>query len=132
MKNENEAEATSTADLIQLAVRDSLEVKSRKRDDLLPDDLPAKHRPEALKLKKLRALHEAFDKKTAEGLNWRKIAKLAALDLKAFSDEIFLAARTGQKGFFLDLGKCLLGRIKSGYDKRDVHGFTPWITAETT
>jgi len=67
----------------------------------------------------LMRIDDAYYKKIADGLDWRKIAKLAANDLEAYSNVIILAAQTGQKRFFIDLGKCLSGDIKSGYDKLD-------------
>jgi len=107
MKEENEAEAASDADLFRLALG-SLEAKSRRVDDLPTE------------LKKLIAVRDAHNKNKAGLLNWRKLAKLAAHDLKAFTEEILLAAQTCQTRFFIDLGKCLSGQMKSGYDKLDV------------
>ncbi|HSS15464.1 MAG TPA: hypothetical protein VLQ29_00600 [Candidatus Dormibacteraeota bacterium] len=48
-------------------------------------------------------LEDAFKSKEAEALDWHRIARLAAEDLKAYGEEIRLAAETGQKQFFIDL-----------------------------
>jgi hypothetical protein len=99
--------AASDAALMRLAL-DSLRPNSEKLDDL-----PSK-------LRKVRAITVAHQKKKSEGLNWRKIAKLAVHDLRAYRAEILLAAASEQKLFFIDLGKCLSNDMKSGYDKLDV------------
>jgi len=107
MKTNTEASAASDAELIRLAF-DSLQPKSDAFGDA-----PAE-------LKKLAAITDAHLRKKSERLNWRQIAKLAAFDLKAYKAEIFLPAATREKRFFIDLGKCLSGEIKSGFDKLDV------------
>jgi hypothetical protein len=96
MKRNQKARVASDAELMRL-VCDSIQPKSQQRDDL----------------------KDAFQRKEAEALDWRRIAKLAGDDLKAYEEEIRLAAATGQRQFFIDLGKCLSRDMKSGYDKLD-------------
>jgi hypothetical protein len=105
----------SDAELMRL-VYDSIKPKSEQRDKQRDD------------------LQDAYQRKEAEALDWRRIAKLAANDLKAYEEEIRLAAATGQRRFFIDLGKCLLRDMKSGYDKLDadiaaILSHNPSITA---
>jgi len=76
--------------------------------------------PKPTKLKKSLVALDVFLNKKADRMNWRTIAKLAALDLKSYRDDIHLAAATAQKQFFVDLGKCLSQEMKSGYDKLDL------------
>jgi hypothetical protein len=55
------------------------------------------------------------------GNNWLSIAKLAAQDLKACKGFICKAADENNKRFFIDLGKCLSGEIKSpAVSKREI------------
>jgi hypothetical protein len=96
MKMDKEARVASDAELMG-SVCDSIKPKSEERDDL----------------------EDAFQRKEAERLDWRRIARLAAHDLKAYEEEIRLAAATGQRQFFVDLGKCLSRDMKSGFDKLD-------------
>jgi hypothetical protein len=93
------AKAISEAELMQL-VSDSIKPKPR----------PAGGRHD---------LEDAFKTREAEALDWHRIARLAAEDLKAYGEEIRLAAETDQRQFFIDLGKCLSRDMKSGYDKLD-------------
>jgi hypothetical protein len=96
MKMDKEARVAAEAELMR-SVCDSIKPKSEERDDL----------------------QDAFQRKEAERLDWRRIAKLAAHDLKAYEAEIRLAAATGQRQFFIDLAKCLSREMKSGFDKLD-------------
>jgi len=96
MKMGKEARVASDAELMR-SVCDSIKPKSEQRDDL----------------------QDAFQRMEAERLDWHRIAKLAAHDLKAYQKEIRLAAATGQRQFFINLGKCLSRDMKSGYDKLD-------------
>jgi hypothetical protein len=97
MKREKEPRvAASDAKLLRL-ICDSIKPKTAKRDDV----------------------QHAFERKEAEALDWRRIAKLAAHHMEAYEEEIRLAAATGQRQFFIDFGKCLSRDMKSGYDRLD-------------
>jgi hypothetical protein len=96
MKMDKEARVASDADLME-SVSSSIKPKSKKSDDV----------------------EDALQRIQAERLDWRRIAKLAAHDLKAYEKEIRLAAATGQRQFFMDLGRCLSRDMKSGFDKLD-------------
>ena len=96
MKSDQKARVTADAELMRV-VCESIKPKSEQRGDV----------------------QDAFERKEAERLDWLKIAKLAANDLKAYEGEIRLAAATAQRQFFIDLGKCLSRDMKSGYDKLD-------------
>jgi len=96
MKRDMRAEMASDAELMRL-ICDSIAPKAKPRD----------------------GLQEEYERAEAEALDWRSIAKLAAHELKAYEEEIRLAAATGQRQFFIDLAKCLSRDMKSGYDKLD-------------
>jgi hypothetical protein len=106
MKMDKEARAASDAELMR-SVCDSIEPMRSVCDSIKP------------KSEERNDLQDAFQRKEAEALDWRRTAKLAAHDLKAYEEEIRLAAATGQRQFFIDLGKCLSREMKSGYDKLD-------------
>jgi hypothetical protein len=110
MKRKKTTGAALDSELFRFAA-ESLSPKSEEIDGLPP-------RP--TKLKKLLVALDAFQKSKAAKINWRKIARFAALDLKAYRDDIDLAAATAQKQFFVDLGKCVSQEMKSGYDKLDL------------
>jgi hypothetical protein len=103
MKMDKEARVASDAELMG-SVCDSIKPKSEQREP---------------KSEERDDLQDAFQREEAEALDWRRIAKLAAHDLKAYEEEIRLAAATGRRQFFSDLGKCLSRDMKSGYDKLD-------------
>src|SRR5690348_1463616 len=96
MKKVKKAKDASDSDLMRL-VCDSLAPKFERRDDV----------------------ESKFQAAEAKALDWRRIAKLAADDLRSYETEIRLAAATSKKEFFIDLGKCLSSNMKAGYDRLD-------------
>lgn len=116
MKNEDEAVAMPDAYLFRLAFNS---LAPRRKDADYPKP-PKGEKVRARKVKKVRALRDTYIRKEAAVLDWLNIAKLAAGDLQAFAFEIFIAANANQKKFFIDLGKCLSGEMKSGYDNLDI------------
>lgn len=97
MKSDKEARTASDAELMQLVCDSITPQSAQQRDDL------------QVKLQRTQG----------EALDWRRVAKLAADDLRAYQEEIHFAAAIGQKQFFIDLGKSLSGEVKSGYDRLD-------------
>lgn len=106
MKRHNKgAKFASDAELMRI-IFDSIKPKSEHRENLE-------------KFKRYDDLEHTLQRKEAERLDWRRIAKLAAGDLKFYEEEIRLAAATGKRQFFIDVGKCLSRDMQSGYDKLD-------------